>query len=77
MVQGQDTSGTALGGRSGTLAESGNAAPKDAVVYYANARRQVLSSHCAMVGLLARKYLEVHYPRWPDWSLGALHAGFL
>jgi len=77
MIQGQDTSGTALGGRSGTLAESGNAAPKDAVVYYANARRQVLSSHCAMVGLLARKYLEVHYPRWPDWSLGALHAGFL
>jgi hypothetical protein len=77
MVQGLDTSNTTQGVRHGPISESGNEAPKDAVVYYANARRQVLSSHCAMVGLLARKYLEVHYPRWPHWALGALHAGFL
>jgi len=77
MVQGLDNSETAQGGRRGTFSESGDEPPKDAVVYYANARRQVLSSHCAMVGLLARKYLEVHQPRWPHWALGALHAGFL
>jgi len=77
MVQGLDTSETTQGGPRGTFSESGNETPKNVVVYYANARRQVLSSHCAMVGLLARKYLEVHYPRWPHWALGALHAGFL
>jgi len=77
MDQGPDTSKTTQGDGRGAISESGNEAPKDAVVYYANARRQVLSSHCAMVGLLARKYLEVHYPRWPHWALGALHAGFL
>ena len=77
MVAGLDTSETPQGGRHSTISESGNENPKEAAAYYANAGRQVLSSHCAMVGLLARKYLEVHYPRWPHWALGALHAGFL
>ena len=77
MVQGLGNSEAAQDGRRGTSPESANEGPKDAQVYYANAARQVLSSHCAMVGLLARKYLEVHYPRWPHWALGALHAGFL
>ena len=77
MVAGLDTSDTSQGGRHGTFSKPGNEAPKDAVVYYANAGRQALSSHCALVGLLARKYLEVHYPRWPHWAMGALHAGFL
>ena len=77
MNQGVDISATAHDGRGGAASQSGNETAKDTAVYYANAGRQVLSSHCAMVGLLARKHLETHHPRWPHWSLGALHAGFL
>ncbi|HUN90670.1 MAG TPA: hypothetical protein VMU33_01330 [Burkholderiaceae bacterium] len=44
---------------------------------YANAAKQLLSGHCALVGLVARKHLETHHPRKPDWSVGALLAGFL
>lgn len=43
----------------------------------ANAAKQPLASHCALVGLVAQKYAETHYPRRPDWALGALLAGFL
>lgn len=44
---------------------------------FANAFRQPLASHCALVGLLARKYIETHHPRLPHYALGALLAGFL
>lgn len=44
---------------------------------YANAARQHLSGHCALVGLVARKHLETHQPRRPEWGVGALLAGFL
>jgi hypothetical protein len=43
----------------------------------ANAAKQPLASHCALVGLVAQKCAETHYPRRPDWALGALLAGFL
>jgi hypothetical protein len=43
----------------------------------ANAAKQPLASHCALVGLVAQKYAETHYPRRPDWALGALLTGFL
>ncbi len=46
-------------------------------VHFANAARQQLSSHCALVGLVARKHVEQHHPRRTDWALGALLAGFL
>ena len=44
---------------------------------YANAAYQPLSSHSALVGLVARKHLETHHPRKLDWGVGALLAGFL
>jgi CRISPR-associated endonuclease/helicase Cas3 len=43
----------------------------------ANAAKQPLASHCALVGLVARKHLETHNPRRLDWAVGALIAGFL
>jgi hypothetical protein len=43
----------------------------------ANAVKQPLASHCALVGLVARKHVETHNPRRADWGLGALLAGFL
>src|SRR5258706_7962693 len=43
----------------------------------ANAAKQPLASHCALVGLVAQKHVDTHYPRRPDWALGALLAGFL
>jgi hypothetical protein len=43
----------------------------------ANAVKQPLASHCALVGLVARKHVETHSPRRADWALGALLAGFL
>jgi hypothetical protein len=46
-------------------------------VYIANAARQPLAGHCALVGLVARKHVETHHPRHADWGLGALVAGFL
>jgi len=46
-------------------------------LYIANAAKQPLASHCALVGLVARKYVETHNPRRADWALGALIAGFL
>jgi hypothetical protein len=46
-------------------------------VYIANAAKQPLASHCALVGLVARKHVETHHPRRQDWGLGALLAGFL
>jgi hypothetical protein len=46
-------------------------------LYIANAAKQPLSSHCTLVGLVAQKHLETHHPRRPDWSVGALLAGFL
>lgn len=44
---------------------------------FANAAKQPLASHCALVGLVARKHVETHSPRRADWALGALIAGFL
>lgn len=46
-------------------------------LYIANAAKQPLASHCALVGLVARKHVETHNPRRSDWALGALLAGFL
>jgi hypothetical protein len=46
-------------------------------LYIANAAKQPLASHCALVGLVAQKHLETHHPRRPDWVVGALLAGFL
>jgi len=43
----------------------------------ANAAKQPLASHCALVGLVAQKHMDTHHPRRPDWALGALLAGFL
>jgi len=43
----------------------------------ANAAKQPLAGHCALVGLVARKHVETHHPRRPDWALGALLSGFL
>jgi hypothetical protein len=45
--------------------------------YIANAAKQPLTSHCALVGLVARKYVETHNPRRMDWAVGALVSGFL
>jgi len=45
--------------------------------YIANAAKQPLTSHCALVGLVARKYSETHNPRRADWAVGALLSGFL
>jgi len=46
-------------------------------VFFANAARQHLASHCALVGLVARKHVEQNHPRRTDWALGAMLAGFL
>jgi hypothetical protein len=46
-------------------------------LYIANAAKQTLAGHCALVGLVAQKHVETHYPRRPDWALGALVSGFL
>ena len=46
-------------------------------LYIANAVKQPLASHCALVGLVARKHVETHQPKRADWALGALLAGFL
>jgi hypothetical protein len=46
-------------------------------LYIANAAKQPLASHCALVGLVSRKHVETHNPRRMDWALGALLAGFL
>jgi hypothetical protein len=46
-------------------------------LHIANAARQPLAGHCALVGLVARKYVETHNPRRSDWALGALLSGFL
>jgi len=45
--------------------------------HLANAAKQPLASHSALVGLVARKHIETHHPRRADWGLGALLAGFL
>jgi hypothetical protein len=52
-------------------------APEERPLYVANAARQPLAGHCALVGLVARKYVETHNPRRADWALGALLSGFL
>jgi hypothetical protein len=44
---------------------------------FANAAKQPLASHCALVGLVAQKHVQTHHPRRPDWPLGALLSGFL
>jgi hypothetical protein len=62
---------------SGAAAPAPAAAADTAQVYYANAMRQLLASHSALVGLLARKHVEERHPRWAHWGLGALFAGFL
>jgi hypothetical protein len=49
----------------------------DRPLYVANAARQPLASHCALVGLVAQKHVETHQPRRADWALGALLSGFL
>ena len=46
-------------------------------VYIANAAKQPLASHCALVGLVAQKHVQTHHPRRADWPLGALLSGFL
>jgi len=46
-------------------------------LYIANAAKQPLASHCALVGLVAQKHVETHHPRRTDWALGALLSGFL
>jgi hypothetical protein len=51
--------------------------PPERPTLYANAAKQLLASHCALVGLVARKHLETHHPRRSDWAVGALIAGFL
>jgi hypothetical protein len=51
--------------------------PGEQRLFIANAVKQPLASHCALVGLVARKHVETHSPRRPDWALGALLAGFL
>jgi hypothetical protein len=47
------------------------------LLYFANAAKQPLASHCALVGLVAQKHLETHHPRRADWAVGALLSGFL
>lgn len=45
--------------------------------YYANSLRQELASHCALVGLVAAKIVEVLYPEFPGWAKSAFLGGAL
>ncbi len=49
----------------------------DRPLYIANAAKQPLAGHCALVGLVAQKHVMTHHPRRTDWPLGALLSGFL
>jgi hypothetical protein len=70
-----------LAGCARSVNPSSQPAPEDAGdrprLYIANAAKQPLASHSALVGLVARKHVETHNPRRMDWALGALLAGFL
>jgi len=46
-------------------------------LFLANAAKQPLASHSALVGLVGRKHVETHHPRRAEWGLGALIAGIL
>jgi hypothetical protein len=60
-----------------TSTECATASAGDRPLFIANAAKQPLAGHCALVGLVAQKHVETHHPRRADWGVGALLAGFL